>query len=105
MASLPDTPATLLARIAVQATGQTDEAAWLRFFELYAPAIRLQDRPEGPSHIDSIPPHLSLPRGEESICLSPVTFLCPSPLSALLSNHKSHSKYIKHGNSGQCSQK
>ena len=40
MASFPDTPATLLARIAVQATGQPDEAAWLRFFELYAPAIR-----------------------------------------------------------------
>ena len=40
MASFPDTPATLLARIAVQATGHTDEAAWLRFFELYAPAIR-----------------------------------------------------------------
>ena len=40
MATFPDTPATLLARIAVQATGQSDEAAWLRLFELYAPAIR-----------------------------------------------------------------
>ena len=40
MASFPDTPATLLARIAVEVTGQTDEAAWLRLFELYAPAIR-----------------------------------------------------------------
>ena len=40
MALFPDTPATLLARIAVQTTGHTDEAAWLRFFELYAPAIR-----------------------------------------------------------------
>ena len=41
MATFPETPATLLARIAVQATGrQTDEAAWLRLFNLYAPAIR-----------------------------------------------------------------
>ena len=40
MASFPDTPATLLARIAVEVTGQTDEAAWLRLFELYAPAIQ-----------------------------------------------------------------
>ncbi len=41
MATFPDTPATLLARIAVQATGQqTDEAAWIRLFNLYAPAIR-----------------------------------------------------------------
>ena len=32
---------TLLARIAVEATGQrTDEAAWVRLFNLYAPAIR-----------------------------------------------------------------
>ena len=40
MATFPDTPATLLARIAVHVTGQEDEAAWLRLFELYAPAIR-----------------------------------------------------------------
>ena len=37
----PDTPATLLARIAVEATGRTtDEASWTRLFGLYAPAIR-----------------------------------------------------------------
>ena len=40
MATFPDTPATLLARIAVEATGHADESAWLRLFELYAPAIR-----------------------------------------------------------------
>ena len=40
MADFPDTPATLLARIAVEVTGTADEAAWVRFFELYAPAIR-----------------------------------------------------------------
>ena len=34
-----DTPATLLARIAVEVTGQTDEAAWLRFFELYGNSL------------------------------------------------------------------
>lgn len=41
MGAFPDTPVTLLARIAVEATGQrTDEAAWVRLFNLYAPAIR-----------------------------------------------------------------
>ena len=41
MGNFPDTPVTLLARIAVEATGQrTDEAAWVRLFNLYAPAIR-----------------------------------------------------------------
>jgi len=40
MADFPDTPATLLARIAVEVTGAADEAAWVRFFELYAPAIQ-----------------------------------------------------------------
>ena len=34
----PETSATLLARLAAQATGE-DEAAWARFFELYEPAI------------------------------------------------------------------
>ena len=39
--TFPDTPATLLARIAAEATGRTtDEAAWLRLFGLYSPAIR-----------------------------------------------------------------
>ena len=38
----PDTPITLLARIAVEATGHaTDEASWTRLFGLYAPAIRM----------------------------------------------------------------
>ena len=40
MSTFPDTPASLLARIAVEATGDTDDAAWTRLFELYAPAIR-----------------------------------------------------------------
>ena len=41
MGTFPDTPVTLLARIAVEATGQrTDEAVWVRLFNLYAPAIR-----------------------------------------------------------------
>ena len=40
MADFPDTPASLLARIAAQTTGQSDETAWVRLFELYAPAIR-----------------------------------------------------------------
>ena len=39
--TFPDTPATLLARIAAEVTGRTtDEAAWGRLFGLYAPAIR-----------------------------------------------------------------
>ena len=40
MANFPDTPVTVLARIASEHTGERDEAAWARFFELYAPAIR-----------------------------------------------------------------
>ena len=40
MPVFPNTPATLLARIAMQATGDTDETAWTRLFDLYAPAIR-----------------------------------------------------------------
>lgn len=40
MSAFPDTPATLLARLAAQVTGQSDEAAWTRLFELYEPAIR-----------------------------------------------------------------
>ena len=40
MSVFPDTPVTLLARIAAQVTGKDDEAAWGRFFELYEPAIR-----------------------------------------------------------------
>ena len=41
MPIFPDTPATLLARLAVQATGQrTDEEDWTELFALYAPAIR-----------------------------------------------------------------
>jgi RNA polymerase sigma factor (sigma-70 family) len=41
MATFPDTPATLLARLAVQATGRsTEESDWAELFDLYAPAIR-----------------------------------------------------------------
>ena len=40
MSAFPDTPVTLLARIAAQVTGRDDEAAWVRLFELYEPAIR-----------------------------------------------------------------
>lgn len=36
----PDTPVTLLARMAAKVTGRSDEAAWVRLFELYEPAIR-----------------------------------------------------------------
>lgn len=38
MSAFPETSATLLARLAAQATGE-GEAAWTRFFELYEPAI------------------------------------------------------------------
>lgn len=38
MSLFPETSVTLLAQIAAQTTGG-DEAAWVRFFELYAPAI------------------------------------------------------------------
>lgn len=40
MSSFPDTPVTLLSKLAVQLTGQRDEFAWVRLFELYEPAIR-----------------------------------------------------------------
>ena len=40
MASFPDTPVSLLVRIASEKTGVRDEAAWTRLFELYAPVIR-----------------------------------------------------------------
>lgn len=40
MANFPETPVTVLARIAAEHTGARDEAAWARLFELYAPAIR-----------------------------------------------------------------
>lgn len=40
MANFPDTPVTVLARIAAEHTGERDEAVWARLFELYAPAIR-----------------------------------------------------------------
>jgi len=40
MARFPDTPVSLLVRIASEKTGIRDEAAWTRLFELYAPVIR-----------------------------------------------------------------
>ncbi len=39
MASFPETPATLLVKLAAQVTGE-DEANWVRFADLYVPAIR-----------------------------------------------------------------
>ena len=39
MSALPDTPVTLIARMAAQMTGE-DEAGWVRFFNLYQPVIR-----------------------------------------------------------------
>ena len=39
MSTLPDTPVTLIARMAAQVTGE-DEAGWVRFFDLYQPVIR-----------------------------------------------------------------
>ena len=39
MSALPDTPVTLIARMAAQVTGE-DEAGWVRFFDLYQPVIR-----------------------------------------------------------------
>ena len=40
MANFPDTPVSLLVRLASDRTGIQDEAGWTRLFELYAPAIR-----------------------------------------------------------------
>ena len=40
MANFPDTPVSLLVRLASDKTGIRDEAGWTRLFELYAPAIR-----------------------------------------------------------------
>lgn len=40
MSAFPDTPVTLLARIACEVTGRHDETAWVRLFDLYEPAIR-----------------------------------------------------------------
>ena len=39
MSAFPETSATLLRKIAVQVTGER-ETAWVRFFELYEPAIK-----------------------------------------------------------------
>lgn len=39
MSKIPDTPVTLIARMASQVTGE-DEAAWVKFFDLYQPVIR-----------------------------------------------------------------
>ena len=40
MARFPDTPVSLLVRIASEKTDVCDEAAWTRLFELYAPVIK-----------------------------------------------------------------
>jgi RNA polymerase sigma factor (sigma-70 family) len=39
MSVFPETPCTLLVKLAAQMTGRSDEFAWQRFFELYQPAI------------------------------------------------------------------
>ena len=39
MSAFPDTPVTMLARMAAQVTGES-EAGWVRFFELYQPVIK-----------------------------------------------------------------
>ena len=39
MSAFPDTPKTLLSRMAAQVTGES-EANWVRFFDLYQPVIR-----------------------------------------------------------------
>lgn len=39
MSAFPETPATLLVKLAAQMTGE-DEANWVRFADLYVPAIR-----------------------------------------------------------------
>ena len=39
MNAFPDTPKTLLSRMAAQVTGES-EASWVRFFDLYQPVIR-----------------------------------------------------------------
>ena len=39
MSAFPETPATLLVQLAAQVTGE-DEANWVRFADLYVPAIR-----------------------------------------------------------------
>ena len=43
----PETPATLLARLAAPATGQADESSWMGLFELDEPAIRLFSESHG----------------------------------------------------------
>ena len=40
MANFPDTPITLVAKLAAQLTCRSDERAWERLFRLYEPAIR-----------------------------------------------------------------
>jgi len=40
MSAFPDTPTSLLTRIAAELSGESDELAWTEFFELYEPAMR-----------------------------------------------------------------
>ncbi len=40
MSAFPETPATLLVKLAAQVTGE-DEANWVRFADLYVPALSL----------------------------------------------------------------
>lgn len=40
MSAFPNTPTSLLTRIAAELSGEPDELAWMEFFELYEPAMR-----------------------------------------------------------------
>lgn len=54
MSAFPETSATLLVKLAAQATGE-DESNWVRFADLYVPAIRDFARTHGdPSQADDI---------------------------------------------------
>lgn len=54
MSAFPETPVTLLAKLAAQVTGE-DEANWMRFADLYIPAIRnFAERRGEASHADDI---------------------------------------------------
>lgn len=53
MSLFPETSATLLAKLAAQTAGE-NEAAWLRFFELYSPAIAKYAELQGTRDADDV---------------------------------------------------
>ena len=53
MSAFPETSATLLAKLAAQVTGE-DEANWVRFADLYVPAMRDFARSRGDCDADDI---------------------------------------------------